>query len=620
MKIKKLAAVLLLASSMIVTSCGNKEVKETQAVTETTVAQEITSETSASPSPAPSNTSNAGETVTEDEAKRKEELGEFYVPLPAEKKEAKFIEARGVYLPPDTAGSPFDEENIERYKQYIDELKAGNNPDKEELSYINSLERSLALAQTTDINTLVMDVKTDSGTVVWESDIPAIKRLDAEYPFRSDNYVSLINYMKSHNIHSVARIVVFKDTNMSHEDPSHAMKLKDGELFYDYAENSWLNPFDETVWKYNVAVSQEAALRGFDEIHFDYVRFPENAADYNDKIDLPGRDGRPKDEAIAGFLKYAEKELKPYGVVTGAAIFGTTTMSWEDKPEDIGQTWRKITDKVDRVSPMIYPSHYSAGWFNIPVPDAEPYKFLEGSTFASIEKNAAVKHPAAYTPWIQGFTADWVEGHIEYTPEVIGKQIEAINSFGLNSYFVWNAAGNYPPETYITGMFPSRIEPGMDGLGRTKSEAVKRFFEGLKDEDFINTYIMTPIDERPEDYAVYKENFLKNGFKVTGYTIPEASDDEIQNVNLTFERNGEVSEADMEVRVIEESGIYKIQVSPEFLNLNNPPEGVTPLTTASEQEPEVKPESDEATETTTSDSGEETATEETPEEDAGAAE
>ena len=142
----------------------------------------------------------------------------------------------------------------------------------------------------------------------------------------------------------------FKDKNFAVKNPEHSIQRKSGGTWLDPNSGNipWINPFDQYVWDYNVAIAKEASLIGFDEIQFDYVRFPDGSKTYNPITEFPGRKGRDKDEAIAEFLEYSRKELEPYKVNLGADVFGLITRTWDDYPEDIGQTW--ILIEIGRAS------------------------------------------------------------------------------------------------------------------------------------------------------------------------------------------------------------------------------------------------------------------------------
>ena len=150
---------------------------------------------------------------------------------------------------------------------------------------------------------------------------------------------------------------------------------------------------------------------------------------YNPITEFPGRNDRDKDEAIAEFLQYAREELEPYNVNLGADVFGITTRTWDDYPEDIGQTWILIGEHVDNIAPMVYPSHYSTGWYNLENPNAHPYLVVKGSMEEAIEKNSSMVTPPIIRPWLQDF--DWAG--IEYGYDKVRTQIVAAKSLGFTN-------------------------------------------------------------------------------------------------------------------------------------------------------------------------------------------
>ena len=150
---------------------------------------------------------------------------------------------------------------------------------------------------------MVVDVKTDDGFVTLDTDLEIIQRVDSDYPQSEDNYQALMQYAEANDIHMIARVVSFKDHHFAETQTDHSIQLTDGGVWRDGAGSAWVNPFDDFIWKYVVAIGKEAALAGFDEIQFDYVRFPDGAATYNPITHFPGRDDRRKDDGIADFLQ-----------------------------------------------------------------------------------------------------------------------------------------------------------------------------------------------------------------------------------------------------------------------------------------------------------------------------
>ncbi len=420
------------------------------------------------------------------ENQRKIQLAEFYLPLQplGQAPEMKTVKARALYLTANVAGSGFTEDNVSYYAAYIRSLsgESGLPADTSRLDEINKLEKALAICESTEVNALVIDIKNDDGLVTWASDIEAVGQVGSNWANPFMDYDELMDYLKKKDIYSIARVVAFKDPYFAGQMSEHAIQLQSGGAYQDDNGFAWVNPFDEYVWKYLVAISREAALRGFDEIQYDYVRFPDDAAHYNPITEFPGRNGRDKDEGIEDFLKYARAELAPYQVHVAADVFGFITRSWDDQPEDIGQTWRKIANQADYICPMIYPSHYGPGLYGFAVPDQYPYDVSRSALMEAIERNAAQKTPGIIRAWFQDFTAPLVAGHINYDAVTISDQIVAGMELGVDEYIIWNASNNYDPMTFF---YHSRInnsvrKNGEDILARTPEMAEKDFWKQKK--------------------------------------------------------------------------------------------------------------------------------------------
>jgi hypothetical protein len=503
------------------------------------------------------------------EAQRKEALGDFYVPLPAvgTEKEKKSVEAKALYVSNSVAGMTFDETKVDYYATYIKALESGQSADSSKIGELNKLEKILGIAEATEINALVIDIKNDDGLVSWASDIAIVNSIKSNESISIKDYAKLMDYLKKKNIYTIARIVCFKDPYFAKQFSEHAIQLKSGGVYKDKKGKVWVNPFDEYVWKYIVSISEEAALRGFDEIQYDYVRFPDGASYYNPITDFPGRNGRDKDEAIEDFLKYATKELEPYKVNIGADVFGIITHSWDDKPEDIGQTWRKVADNSDFICPMIYPSHYGSGNYNFSVPDAHPYEVTRLSMMEALEKNAAEKKPAKIRPWIQGFTATWVSGHITYNASTIQKQIIAAAELGINEYIIWSASNNYDPNTFIN--YKDKINMNLraanqDILQRTPEESMKKYLEALKNKRYSQLYMLTPITQRNADYDQFVTDTEAQTESLKSYDslVVAASSDKksyTATVNATFTKSDGTTETKaVQFKIALENDVYKI--------------------------------------------------------------
>ncbi len=181
-------------------------------------------------------------------------------------------------------------------------------------------------------------------------------------------------------------------------------------------------------------------------MQFDYVRFPigadADAADY--RVDMSVY---TKEQAIENFLSYAGEQLHEKGSVVTADVFGTVIGSQTDI-ERVGQNYAKLGSVVDVLSPMVYPSHYGAGVFGFDVPDAHPYDTVYQALMLSQEVlgQGAGEECAVVRPWLQAFTATWVNGHISYDAAQIREQIQAVYDAGYEEWILWNATCRYPTE------------------------------------------------------------------------------------------------------------------------------------------------------------------------------
>ncbi|MDY0235002.1 MAG: putative glycoside hydrolase [Gudongella sp.] len=506
---------------------------------------------------------------------RKDEMGEFYVPLPplGEDKELQTVKAKALYITGNVAGFKFQEENIDYYADYINAIngQSGKSADLSRLDEINKLEKVLGIAKASEINALVIDIKDDHGYVTWTSELEIVKQVGSNVDVWFDDYKPLMDYLEQNQIYTIARIVAFKDPLFAKSKPEHAIQLKVGGVYLDNNGEAWVNPFNEYVWNYVIAVSREAALRGFDEIQYDYVRFPDRAAYYNPITEFPGRNDRDKDEGIEDFLALASKELEPYNVHIAADVFGIITHSWDDIPDDIGQTWRKVANQVEYICPMIYPSHYGTGVYGYDVPDKHPYEISRLAVMEAIERNAAQKDPAIIRPWFQGFSAPWVKGHIKYDAKAISDQMVAAQELGVEEYVIWNASNNYDPMSFF---YQDRIDKtilsndNVDIMERTPELALDRFLKAQRSIKYSQLYLLTPIENREEDYDKFVEDMKKINPILKSFTVSSINKNEgkgylaIVDVSYTSDLgtfNSEIAEYE----IIDENGIFKVR-APEI--------------------------------------------------------
>lgn len=292
----------------------------------------------------------------------------------------------------------------------------------------------VALLHRTELNAVVLDIKGSPGKVWYDTGVPlasATGAVRAIYPVRER-----LEALKEHDAHVIGRIVVFVDANLVRTRPEWAIRDRRGGVWTGGPGGSiWMNPFREEVWDYNIALAEEAAKLGFDEIHYDYVRFPDGGpfrgVDWGDRR----MSEEARVSAIVGFLKKSRRELAPLGAALSAALFGFTTVAEHDL--GIGQDIEGIARELDYVSPMVYPSHYSAGNFGYAKPAENPFEVVDRSLGRAAQRLRGTN--ARLRPWLQDFSL----GGVTYGPDKVRAQMEASEGHDTAGWLLWNAANEY---------------------------------------------------------------------------------------------------------------------------------------------------------------------------------
>jgi hypothetical protein len=282
------------------------------------------------------------------------------------------------------------------------------------------------------LNTLEIDVKDENGDVAFLTPkVPLARKIDAAQPYYQPHDVA--KQAADAGVYLIARVVVFEDPVLAEQRPSLAIRTPDGGVWRNSAGLGWTNPYDERVWKYNVDVAEAAVRAGFDEVMFDYVRFPTDgdtaAAIFNNRV------LEPRNTTVARFLSYASSRLRPLGARVSAAVFGLSAT----RNLGIGQKPRRIAREVDAIYPMVYPSHYRSGEYNITDPNNEPQRTVALSL--ADFRRALRGRTARIVPWLQDFSLGRT-----YTLADVRAQIEAARTAGVGGFMLWNAEGVYTPE------------------------------------------------------------------------------------------------------------------------------------------------------------------------------
>jgi hypothetical protein len=311
------------------------------------------------------------------------------------------------------------------------------------VGYKERFDKLIELVKTTEINAVVIDIKDDTGLMTYRSNLPEVEFTGANKNVRIKDINAIMKIFRDNNIYTIARIVTFKDRIAGDRYANMAVKNTGGGIWRDRNGMSWLNPYNKESWDYIVDIAEEAAVTGFNEIQFDYVRFP---TDGNVKIIDYGSSakGKSKAEAIAEFLSYGRERLRGKGVVVSADVFGLVTTTKDDMK--IGQHLESIAGSVDVICPMVYPSHYGKGSYGVAEPDFEPYKIVNRSMTVAQERINAIEgvnQKAVLRPWLQDFTASYLPKYKKYGPAEVRAQIDATYAAGAEEWLLWNAGNKF---------------------------------------------------------------------------------------------------------------------------------------------------------------------------------
>jgi len=298
-----------------------------------------------------------------------------------------------------------------------------------------TFQNLLELVDTTALNAMVINIKPESGRATYPTRVEAFRESRA-VSVQIEDLEALLETCRAYGIYTIARLVCFNDSTLPLHNPDLAVKRPDGRLWRDEAGNYWTDPFRPEVWEYNIDLAEEAARLGFDEIQFDYVRFPTDGDVANAIFSRPsGPNSSNRVRAITEFLSYARSRLAPLGVRISADVFGIICSTRVDTA--LGQVLEEIAPVVDYISPMIYPSHYGPGHFGLEVPDAEPYLTVRGALSDALER-LGPGGAAQLRPWLQDFSL-----YNRYGPEEVLDQIRATHELGIKSWMLWSPSNRY---------------------------------------------------------------------------------------------------------------------------------------------------------------------------------
>ena len=311
---------------------------------------------------------------------------------------------------------------------YMSSWVAGN------LKYRDPL---IKLIDETELNSVVIDVKDSTGRIGFAvSDSELAKENSVEN--RIKDIRSLTNLLHQKNIYIIGRVAVFQDPFMTNKRPEWAItKKSDGKVWKDRKGLSFLDPANKEVWKYVVRIAHDAYAQGFDEINFDYIRYPSdgNIKDINYHL----AQGATRSDNIESFFKYLSQEVKKNNnIPISADLFGLTTEGTDDM--GIGQVWEKAIPYFDFIAPMIYPSHYPSGQAGFKNPAEHPYEIINKALIGAIKKTKLMQNQSInkIRPWLQDFDLG-----AKYNADMVKAQIKAVYDNGLSSWMLWDPANKY---------------------------------------------------------------------------------------------------------------------------------------------------------------------------------
>jgi len=318
-------------------------------------------------------------------------------------------------------------------------------------------ESLLKLLDTTELNAIVIDIRDYTGKIAFDTDNPILKEMVSDECGATDmkDFVKLLH---DKNIYVIGRITTFQNPFYTKLHPDQAVQKKGGGIWKDHKGLAFVDVGAKPYWDTVVELSKVSYEMGFDELNFDYIRFPSDGdmalADYTWDV------GKTKQEALEEFFKYLYDNVHPTGVVMSADLFGMVTTNYDDL--NIGQQLERALPYFDFIDPMVYPSHYPSGFNGYKNVNEHSYDIVHFSLSHAVQRAIATtteigsmqyipiastspkvylkpSYPATkIRPWLQSF-----DYPVTYTPAMVAAQIKANEDAGLDSYLFWDPANKY---------------------------------------------------------------------------------------------------------------------------------------------------------------------------------
>ncbi len=294
-------------------------------------------------------------------------------------------------------------------------------------------KRLLNHIETTPINALIIDVKNETGITSYKTSVSVANKMGAFHQRTIKDIESYIKSLKDKDVYLIARIVVFKDDLRAQHYPKFAIKAdENGTLWRNHQKLAWMDPSNEATHQYVLDIAKDAAKMGFDEVNFDYIRFPARSGlCYTKACDETMRVG-----AVNSFLSKAKAQLRKYGTFISVDTYGY--IAWNYTDTNIGQRVEELEKNVDYLSPMLYPSGFSRGNVGFADPTLHNYDVVHKSI---LEMHDRIE-PLRIRPWLQAFK-DYGPNKRFYRAKEIKEQIDASEDANASGWMLWNPSSRY---------------------------------------------------------------------------------------------------------------------------------------------------------------------------------
>jgi hypothetical protein len=279
------------------------------------------------------------------------------------------------------------------------------------------------------LNTVELDVKDENGEVAFHTLAPTLaRRVGAAMRYYDPTKAT--RHLHKQGIYVIGRVVCFEDPVLAERRPDLAIVTTGGDVWRNHAGLGWTNPYDKRVWDYNLSVAKAAVRAGFDEIQFDYVRFPSDG-DIESAV-FRGKRNEAMSVTIASFVHYAANRLRPLGARVSVDVFGLSAT----RNLGIGQSPRRLAKIVDAIYPMVYPSHYSSGEYGLSSPVSVPGRTV-GRSLRDFRRQMR-RGKAQLVPWLEDFSFSGTT-----TLDHVQEQIKAARRWRAGGFLLWNPSGVY---------------------------------------------------------------------------------------------------------------------------------------------------------------------------------